>query len=501
MQNEKQLTPGERDFFSLVGRAAFANPFSEERSDIDFQIAGHASSASDRLQHVLGEVTSHIQHLENQGRADIRLYLGKDRELLEKTFLFELFYRFKERFDQFIQAQIQAGDTPIKIPFYPEGLAAMQRRGFSEEDFRRYFALGFQARRAFYFIDRTLVGNSRSMKTLRLELWNNVFTHNFDFYARYLWNRLEDFSTLILGETGTGKGTAAAAIGRSGFIPLDKRKRSFVESFAGSFISLNLSQFPETLIESELFGHKKGAFTGAVEDYKGVFDRCSPFGSILLDEIGEVPHPVQIKLLQVFQDRVFSPVGSQKKSRFNGRVIAATNRPVEEIRGKKSFRDDFYYRLCSDIINVPPLRRRIQENPDELNLLLGFTIQKMVGEPSPELVTTVRDVIDTRLGPAYEWPGNVRELEQCVRRVLLKGTYCGDPSFAAAHLDARLKQHLERGDITAQQLISGYCALLHQRFGTFEEVARKTGLDRRTVKKYIQDWIDDTNQEEGGTTL
>jgi transcriptional regulator with GAF, ATPase, and Fis domain len=132
------------------------------------------------------------------------------------------------------------------------------------------------------------------MKSLRLSLWNKIFTHDIDFYNRYLWDKMEDFSTLLLGETGTGKGTAALALGRSGFIPLDKRKKTFEKSFTRSFVSLNLSQFPETLIESALFGHKKGAFTGAIENYEGVFDRCSPYGSILLDEIDEISKPIQI---------------------------------------------------------------------------------------------------------------------------------------------------------------------------------------------------------------
>src|SRR5262249_44682392 len=147
-----------------------------------------------------------------------------------------------------------------------------------------------------------------------------------------------------------GKGTAAAAIGRSGWIPFDERSGRFAESFTKAFVFINLSQYPEALLESELFGHRKGAFTGAVESHEGLFARCSPHGAIFRDEIGELPATVQIKLLQVLQERVFSPVGSHEKHRFRGRVVAATNRAIHDLRQKGAFRDDFFYRLCSDII-------------------------------------------------------------------------------------------------------------------------------------------------------
>lgn len=498
MTSSQRLSIQDRKFFERVNQAVFANPFSDERIQIELAISDLANGTpkTERILKTTQRVSQKIREFERSGKQKIQDFTPEDRNLIKYAFLFDFFYRFRKKFDRLILDQIQAGDTPLKTPFAPEALSILEQRGFQAEERLRYFAIAYQVRRAFFFIDRHLIGCSPVMKKLRFHLWNNVFTHNLDLYDRYLWNRMEDFSTLILGETGTGKGTAAQAIGRSGFIPFDEKKQTFVESFTHSFVSLNLSQFPETLIESELFGHRKGAFTGAVEDYEGVFDRCSPHGAILLDEIGEVSIPVQIKLLQVLEERIFSPVGSHKKGRFQGRVIAATNRKIDEILDKDIFRSDFYYRLCTDIIVVPPLRERIQEDPRELDDLLAHAVERMTGAPSEELTTMVKTCINAQLPPDYPWPGNVRELGQCVRRVLLKKSYTGHRIFSTAepalnrlssdNLVSNLIRSLRQGKLNAQDLVSEYCRLLYQQYGTFEAVARLTRLDRRTVKKYIQ---------------
>ena len=324
------------------------------------------------------------------------------------------------------------------------------------------------------------------MRKVRERLWSNVFTHNLEWYDRYLWNRMEDFATLILGPTGAGKGTAAVAIGRSGYIPFDEKKAVFAESFTRSFVALNLSQYAPGLIESELFGHRKGAFTGAVDDYPGVLARCSPFGAIFLDEIGEVSHPLQIKLLQVLQERTLTPVGSHTAVRFAGRVIAATNRPLGEIRGQRILRDDFFYRLCSDVIVLPSLAQRIAEDPQELDDLLAHTVARILGRPSPELTASLAAAIDRQPGRDYVWPGNVRELEQCVRGILLNKAYRPEIVSPTPDLAARLSDGLAAGRLAAQELLTGYCLSLYQRLGSYEAVARQAKLDRRTVKKYIQ---------------
>ena len=491
MEGKRTLAPRIRDYFRLVYHAILANPFDDARADVDLKLSGLSPSTprKKRLEKAIHEIRKQIEHVESGGPADVNAFSGSDRQLVQAAYLFDFFYRYREKFDRLITDQIAAGDTTVKVPFANEAFLFLRKKGFTGESTTRYFALSYQLRRAYHFMTRRLVGRSAVMKKLRFDLWNNIFTHQIDFYEKYLLNRMEDFSTLILGETGTGKGTAAMAIGCSGFIPFLIRKKGFQVSFTKSFVSINLSQFPETLIESELFGHKKGAFTGAVKDHIGVFGRCSPYGAILLDEIGETSQQLQIKLLEVLQSRFFSPVGSHVKSRFEGRVIAATNRPIDDIRQQRIFRDDFYYRLTSDIIMVPPLRMRIQENPGELNDLLSYTIERIMGQPSPELTQIILDVIDQKLGPDYPWPGNVRELEQCVRRVILKKNYEGDTrSEFTQDLKTQLTQGIASGEMDAQHLLAGYCTLLYRRYGTFEDVARRINIDRRTVKKYIGEW-------------
>ncbi len=483
-----RLTTEERSFFKLVRQAVLANPFSANRAALDSAIAGRKGKAPqpDDVDNAVQAVRDRLETLEKRQRANRRLYSEPDRILLESTFLYDVFHRFIPQFDKLIADQVEAGDQNLKVSFASQVLALLRQRGFSQKNARRYFELCFQLRRAFFFIQKNLVGCSPCMRKLRERLWNNVFTHNLDWYDRYLWNRMEDFSTLILGPTGAGKGTAAVAIGRSGYIPFDVKSGTFIESFTRSFTALNLSQYSPALIESELFGHKKGAFTGAVEDYKGSFDRCSPHGAVFLDEIGEVDQTLQIKLLQVLQERTFTPVGSHRTHRFSGRVIAATNRDLEEIRGEGILRNDFFYRLCSDVIVVPSLAKRIREDPRELDDLLAHTVTRILGNPSPELTNLLKKSIQRQPGNAYAWPGNVRELEQCVRRILLNESYDSDPARVMDFADW-LAKGVKQGRFDMQGLISGYCCCLYERWGTYEAVARKTKVDSRTVKRYIQE--------------
>jgi DNA-binding NtrC family response regulator len=401
--------------------------------------------------------------------------------------LYVCYHRCVPQIDALIERQAGQGGAPLTVTFGDEVLADLVRSGFPKDSAVRYFAFFFQLRRTFYFIDQAFAGDCESMRRLREALWNNVFTHDMRGYEAALWNRMEDFSTLLLGETGTGKGSAAAAIGRSGFIPYLPEQHCFATNFAESFIALNLSQFPETLIESELFGHRKGAFTGAIDHHQGVFERCSAHGALFLDEIGEVSIPVQIKLLQVLQERTFTALGGHEKKRFSGRVIAATNRQLGELRRGGRFRDDFFYRLCSDVIEVPTLRQRIAESPAELEQLVRLLVARITGAQNSDLVAAVLEALESDLPRDYAWPGNVRELEQAVRRILLTGRYAAELPPAAQGEDEALIDKLRAGELTAAELLARYCALLYRRLGTYAEVAKRTGLDPRTSRKYVED--------------
>ncbi len=483
----RHLTTSQRVFFQQVARAAFANPFSAERLDVDTTLAGGRSAANriERVEGMMAAVAREVDALERNGLADIRRYDNEEREYMRTALLFDVFHRHIDALDNHIAEQVRAGDEPASTPFAPRLRDDLLRRGFSSEAALRYLAIFFQIRRAFYFIDRGLAGQSAAMRTFRERLWQNVFTRDIRWYDEYLSDRMEDFSTLLLGETGTGKGAAAAAIGRSGFIPFDPRQGRFKQSFTRAFIALNLSQFPETLVESELFGHRKGAFTGAVENYQGIFARSSPYGAILLDEVGDVAVPLQIKLLRVLQERRFTPVGSHEAQEFRGRVIAATNQPLAELRRAGRFRDDFYYRLCSDVIEVPTLSARLRDDSAELDILVREIVRRVIASDPDELAENIAARIRKSVGAEYTWPGNVRELEQAVRQIMLTGAYSPQQPDTS-HTTSAFAALWQSGSWTATDLLAAYCRHLYDQLGTYEEVARRTRLDRRTVKKYIE---------------
>ena len=481
------LSAADREFFAALGDVVFGNQFSAQRAALIVRLApGALFGDLTRDREALARIVApRIAPLLEDGAAGFRRLNAGDRRIAEPAIFYVSYHHYVPELDALIERQAKGGAS-LPLPFAEEAIATLVNRDIPEERAARIFSFFFQLRRAFYFIHRSLAGECESMRRLREALWNNVFTHDMRGYEAALWERMEDFSTLLLGETGTGKGQAAAAIGRSGFIPYLVEQRRFAANFAESFIATNLSQFPETLIESELFGHRKGAFTGAIDHYQGVFERCSVHGALFLDEIGEVSIPVQIKLLQVLQERTFTSVGGRENKRFSGRVIAATNRPLDALRRDGRFREDFFYRLCSDVIEVPTLRQRIAESPAELALLVGLLVARIAGMEDKNTAAVVLEALQRDLPRDYPWPGNVRELEQAVRRILLTGTYKADrPSPHTQDAEDRLMTQLREGKLSADELLAGYSALLYRRHGSYTEVAKRTGLDPRTSRKYV----------------
>jgi DNA-binding NtrC family response regulator len=207
-------------------------------------------------------------------------------------------------------------------------------------------------------------------------------------------------TVLVTGESGTGKEMVARAIHFN-----SSRK-------AGPFVAINCAAIPEGLLESELFGHVKGAFTGAVANRSGRFAQAHG-GTLFLDEIGDMPIATQAKILRVLQERSFEPVGSTLTREVDVRLLAATNKDLQEEVRERRFREDLYYRLNVFPIALPPLRERIEDIPalaEHFIEHIGANIGKRIGGFTPAAIKAMSD---------YDWPGNIRELQNCIERSII----------------------------------------------------------------------------------
>jgi transcriptional regulator with GAF, ATPase, and Fis domain len=221
-----------------------------------------------------------------------------------------------------------------------------------------------------------------------------------------------------------------------------------------------------------------------LEDRLGWFEVCSPLGCVFLDEIGDIDIAIQVKLLRVLQTRTFQRLGETENRRFAGKLMAATNRDLAAALRDGRFRDDLYYRLCSDIITTPSLREQLREAPGELRVLTRHIARRVVGDDAEALTDEVVAWIDEHLGPTYAWPGNVRELEQCIRNVLIRRGY--EPRLTPpGDVQDRLADDFCGGRLSADDVLNRYCTIVYAQTGNYAEAARRLGLDRRTVKARI----------------
>ena len=280
-----------------------------------------------------------------------------------------------------------------------------------------------------------------------------------------------DVPVLIQGESGTGKELVAAAIHNES-LSADK-----------PFVPVNCGALPEGVLESELFGHVKGAFTGAVRDRKGRFELANG-GAIFLDEIGELPGAMQVKLLRVLQEGTFQRVGGEETIKVDVRVISATNKNLAEEVAAGRFREDLFYRLCVVPIYLPSLRERRNDIP----LLAEHLLRKALTEVGREDVGLSSEAIDVMMD--YDWPGNVRELENAIRYALVK---CRDNLLLPEHLPLNtLKAHMPTQPSPKKHRKRKLDAetvrrMLEETGGNKLEAAIRLGVSRATLYRFLQE--------------
>ena len=496
------LTPPQRAFLTAVSQLAYANPFLPEWVEFERAALGDAFVAGEPVwsQHVrdpeqpranVWHIVERLEPLAAQLQA--RLCEGADVHaadlLLYEDALLHLLYQryYRHFFAASFGTAAQRG--PARWRFYNDFLADWRHffeiegvRFPTGHDPRHTFACFRQIQCAFEQVFRDIIGSSMPAARLRASIWQSIFTHDIRRYRRTLYARMGEFATLITGPSGTGKELVARAIAQSRYVPFDDQRLTFADDCG--FFPINISALSPTLVESELFGHRRGAFTGAVADRKGWLETCPELGSVFVDELGDLDPSIQVKLLRVIETRTFHPVGDTAGRQFRGKLITATNRDLAALIAKGRFREDLYYRLCSDQVVTPALAEQLADSPTVLRELVFYMARRVAGEEAETLAREVLDWVAANLPPDYGWPGNYRELEQCVKNMLIRRNY--QPSRPRARgpveqfvLDARA------GRLTADELLTRYVTIVYSRTGSYEETARRLGLDRRTVKAKV----------------
>ena len=495
------LSQSERAFLAAVSQLAYSNPFLPERIEYERAALGREFEEGEpvwslpveepeRPRANVWRIVARLEKLAEQVRQRLPGAGAGTQSLVlyEDAVIHLLYQRYYRRF---YEASFGGQAQAARWRFYHEFLNDW-RHFFAidgvvfptRHEPRHTFACFRQIQRAFEQILRDIIGSSMPAARLRASVWQSIFTHDIRRYRRTLYERMGDFATLITGPSGTGKELAARAIAQSRYVPFDDRTLTFSDDDAVSFFPINISALSPTLVESELFGHRRGSFTGAIGDRKGWLEACPALGSVFLDELGDLDPAIQVKLLRVIETRTFHPVGDTASREFQGKLIAATNRDLAADIRKGCFREDLYYRLCSDQIVTPSLAEQIADSPQMLREVVVYMARKVAGAEAEALAREVLAWMEHHLEPGYAWPGNYRELEQCVKNVLIRRDY--RPSRAAPEDPMEgFMDDLRAGRMTADEMLTRYCTMVYTQTGNYLETARRVQLDRRTVKAKI----------------
>ena len=500
----KMLTPSEFEFLQHLSDLTYCNPFLPERVELESKLLGienrrKASVWNHKLTSTdLWKNSEKIAEMIRPKAEKLRTQLFEGLQCSQQEFeLYEdmLVYMFYDELRSGFNAKIDVAEESDVCDFEQEwqhflsrvdyfcGFASNGKRFRTLSNPAHVFACYFQIIRLFANTFYCIVGSSLPAAKLRAAIWQSVMTHNMRRYEKSLFKRMGDIPTLITGPSGTGKELVARSIAKSRYIPFDPSTGRFQVDYREALFAVNLAALSPTLIESELFGHSQGAFTGANHDRQGLFESCGQYGTVFLDEIGELEGGLQVNLLRVLQSRTFQRLGDLANLQFAGKLIAATNRDLVAEMQEGRFREDLYYRLCADMIETPSLREQLLDKPEGLYDLILHLAQPMTDDYD-ELAGEVIEWIDQNLGPDYGWPGNVRELEQCLRNVMIRGVY--RPAYKTrASLRTVLSDEFLFGKLSAEELLSRYCTMIYAETGSYEESARRLKIDRRTVKSKV----------------
>ncbi|MEW6614818.1 MAG: sigma-54 dependent transcriptional regulator [Thermodesulfobacteriota bacterium] len=365
--------------------------------------------------------------------------------------------------DSAVEAMKKGAYDYITKPFKMDEIILAIKKALEEKRLRKEVASLRNEVRGKYRFDN-LVGKSKVMHDV------------FDLIRRVSNSKS---TVLIYGKSGTGKELVAKAVHYN-----SPRKDN-------PFVAVNCSAIPETLLESELFGHVKGAFTGAIATRKGLFEEANG-GTIFLDEIGNVSLAMQIKLLRVLQEREIRRVGGTENIKVDIRLIAASNQNLEEAVKRGEFRDDLYYRLNVITINLPELKER----QDDVSLLANYFLKKYTKEENEKIKSISKEAMNLLLN--YNWPGNVRELENVIERAIALGRYEEilpedlPLNIRNSQMISVLKETLPE-NATIEELERDYITkILKKTKGHKINTARILGIDRRTLyrklKKYSMEY-------------